>query len=952
LESFESFLVLIALVFLGGLVLGPIGFFMGLGVRGRLQRAEQQIADLQLQLARRAAPDAAAVAVQPGSAEPPPEQTSAPTDPVTSPPPDMAAFIAPPTPPDAVEEPPPIESTPPFTTPLEPPPTIVPQVTQEEQVAQEERESAPTHGETEPPSVAPPASLEETLGTRWAVWIGGIALGLGGLLLVRYSVERGWFGPAARIVAGFLFAAALVVAGEILRRRQARSQATRIPQTTSGQIPAVLTAAGTVAAFGTVYAAHALYHFIGPAPAFLALGLLGLITMMAAALHGPALAGLGLVGALVAPLLAEADTPDPWPVAIYIGFVTASAYGLARLRSWLWLALAAAAGGFLWGIALIESGTSGAISAVLFHALLQGLLALALFVYGRRQRESENDFDMIGWAVPSAFAALAFVVLWDSTAASAFAGAALAVALVTALPFALSGLVFVEVAALILTAGALLLAILTVWPNAPHPRLGTAVFGFWVPPDGSQGFGAFAALTLLPLAAVATLRLLRSADLRIRPAALYAAAASLVPLAGLIIAYLRLKTMVGGVVFAALAAALSFLFLIAASVLLNRLRERSAAAFHLGLGAFAAAALAALSFGLVFALDRGMLTVAFALAALGASYVDRRLDIPTLRWGVAALGVIVAVRLAMDPRIVGANLGTVPIFNWLLWGYGLPALAFAAAAEFMRVRREDLAVHIAQGLAILFAAFLVFFEIRHAVNGGNPFAPGSSLVEQGLLATASFGYAILLTRLDAMRSNPVLRAASLGFGVVSFGVTFFGLLIAANPLFDRTPLEGGAFLNDLALAYLLPAALAYLLARLARGTRPGWYVIGAKICLHVLVFAFLNLELRRLFQGPELWLFGSYFQIRVSDAEFYAYSALWLGLGIAYLAYGLVRQSTQARLVSGLLVAASIVKVFLLDLASLDGVLRALSFIGLGLVLMAVGFVYQKFVFARGAPQA
>jgi uncharacterized membrane protein len=946
LESFESFLILIALVIFGGLILGPIGFFMGLGVRGRLRRAEEQIANLQLQLARRAAPEDAAVAVQPDSTKPPPEQIPSPTDPITSTPPDMTAFVAPPTPPEAVEEPSPIESPHPFTTPPEPPPTIVPQVTQ---MATET--PPPPHGDAAP-AVAPPTSLEETLGTRWAVWIGGIALGLGGLLLVRYSVEQGWFGPAARIVAGFLFAAALVVVGEFLRRRQARSQTGTAPRAMSGQIPAVLTAAGTVAAFGTVYAAHALYHFIGPAPAFLALGLLGLVTMMAAALHGPALAGLGLVGALVAPLLVEADTPDPWPVAIYIGFVMASAYGLARLRFWLWLALAAAAGGLLWGVALLESGTSGVVSAVLFHMLLQGLLALALFVYGRRQTEADDDFDMIGWAAPSAFAVLTFVVLAQSTATSAFAGAALAVVLGMALPFAITGLVFAEVAALIATAGALLLAILAIWPNAHDPRLGTAVYGFWAPPDSLQGFGGFAALTLLPLAVVSTLRLLRSANARLLPAAIYAATASLVPLAGLIIAYLRLKTMVGGMVFAALAAALALLFLIAASVLLNRLRERSAAAYHLGLGAFAAAALAALAFGLVFALDRGVLTVAFALAALGASYVDRRLDIPTLRWGVAILGGVVVVRLAMDPRIVGADLGTTPIFNWLLWGYGVPALAFAGAAEFMRVRREDFAVHIAQGLAILFAAFLVFFEIRHAINGGDPFAPGSSLIEQGLLATAGFGYAILLTRLDALRSNPVLRAASLGFGVVSFGVTFFGLLIAANPLFDGTPVEGGALLNDLTLAYLLPAALAYLLARLARGIRPDWYVTGAKICLHVLVFAFLNLEMRRLFQGPELWLFGPYFHFRVSDAEFYAYSALWLGLGIAYLAYGLVRQSTQARLVSGILVAASIVKVFLLDLASLEGILRALSFIGLGLVLMAVGFVYQKFVFARRAPQA
>ena len=79
----------------------------------------------------------------------------------------------------------------------------------------------------EPPSVsAVPAhapagtSLEERLGTRWAVWVGGLALALGGLLLVRYSIEQGVFGPGVRVALGALFALALVAAGEWFRRTE------------------------------------------------------------------------------------------------------------------------------------------------------------------------------------------------------------------------------------------------------------------------------------------------------------------------------------------------------------------------------------------------------------------------------------------------------------------------------------------------------------------------------------------------------------------------------------------------------------------------------------------------------------------------------------------------------------------------------------------------------------
>jgi len=77
---------------------------------------------------------------------------------------------------------------------------------------------------------------------------------------------------------------------------------------------------------------------------------------------------------------------------------------------------------------------------------------------------------------------------------------------------------------------------------------------------------------------------------------------------------------------------------------------------------------------------------------------------------------------------------------------------------------------------------------------------------------------------------------------------------------------------------------------------------------------------------------------------------LWLVLSIICLAFGLWRGSAIARLVSAILMLMTILKVFLYDLAGLTGALRALSFIGLGLVLIGIGLVYQKFVFARRAP--
>jgi uncharacterized membrane protein len=73
-----------------------------------------------------------------------------------------------------------------------------------------------------------------------------------------------------------------------------------------------------------------------------------------------------------------------------------------------------------------------------------------------------------------------------------------------------------------------------------------------------------------------------------------------------------------------------------------------------------------------------------------------------------------------------------------------------------------------------------------------------------------------------------------------------------------------------------------------------------------------------------------------------ALSILWAGLGGAAFVGGAVRRLTPLRLGGlGLLVLAT-VKVFLVDLASLDATYRVPSFIVLGLFLLASSYVYQR----------
>jgi uncharacterized membrane protein len=792
-------------------------------------------------------------------------------------------------------------------------------------------------------------SIEERLGARWSVWVGGAAIALGALFLVRYSIDQGLLGPPVRIGLGMLLALILIAAGEVLRRRDpgpppltavAGSAAT-------AYIPGVLTATGTIAAFASTYAAHALYGFIGPGSAFLFLGAIGVAAMFAAALHGPGLAGLGLVGALATPLLVVTDTPNAWALTLYLAIVTASAYALARLRNWLWLALSTAAGGWLWAAAMTSGATSSASGehAALAHGVIQ--LAFACFIFALDRHAATPDESTepsaLALAVPAAFAAAAALTLQslasttsDNTAWIVAAGLDIVLLAVTGLKAA--------PAAGTLTIGILVfLFCLGVWPKSIGS--GRELLPFLLSPSTPRTFAAFAAIGAVTLGTSGGHRLFKGERLRLKTAAIYAVSAALAPLGALILVYLRMAHGEASMPLAAIAAATGVGFATAAGIFRSELQRREDAPLLLGLGAMASAALAALALAFTFALSGGTLTVALALTALGAAFVAQHLNIPALRWCVAALGFIIAARLAYDSRVVGAELGTTPIFNWLLFGYGVPALSFSLASLLLQGGpngRDDIPKRSAEALAILFSALLFFFEIRHAINGGNPFAATSDLVEEGLFAVTSFGFALALSRLDQLAGSIVLRIASLGFGLVGLAIVAFALLFAVNPLFDSGPVEGNAFFNALLLSYLGPAILALLAARSAKRMLPYWYFTALRIAAAALVFAYLSLEVRRLFQGPVIDL-----DRHTSNAEWYTYSILWLVLGIFLLAFGIWRHAKDLRVASAVFVIVSILKVFLFDLAWLEGILRAASFIGLGLILIGIGLVYQKVVFTR-----
>ena len=804
--------------------------------------------------------------------------------------------------------------------------------------------SVPTVARTDTAVSSPTIGFEERFGTRWVVWVGGLALALGGIFLVRYSIEQGLVGPGVRIMLAGLLAAALIVAGEWQRRTETQLS---FPGVGSANIPSVLTAAGTTVAYATIYAAYALYGFLPPAAAFVLLGAVALATLAASLLHGPALGGLGIIGAYLAPMLVASTEPDYWSLYIYLTVVNAAAFALARVRLWYWLAITALVLGALWswpGTDPIYFSFIAALGAHVFYVVASFALAATFLVanllYGPTTAPGAMDrlsnFALSIYLLAATILVLTsrhdpvalvpFIVLTAATVAIAWrtaaATAAVPVAALLAAAVMAHWAVHKKFDALIAPSGVTAPAI----PGPEHFDYGShfAIAVFWAALFGIAGFLAQgrAARALVPM--------------------LWSGVAVFTPLAMLIALYYRIAELDRSLPFAGLALLLSAIYGAATEVLVQRENRPGLMA---GSSVLATGSLAALALALTFALEKGWLTIALALMAPGVAWVAGQRPIPWLRWLAAVIATIVMARIAYEPRIVGAEVGTTPIFNWLLYGYGVPAASFWLGGWLLRQRADDLPARTVDAAAILFSILLVTWEIRHYVTGGQIYSPLRSDVEFMLYANAGLAMTIGLEHVRARTQSIIHNLGALIVAALTFMAVLADLIAAPDLQFSNLPLGGGIFFNIILLGYGLPATLAIALALTARTTRPMPYRAIAAITAVILALFYLTLEVRRIFHGPEL-------AGVTSDAEQYTYSTVWLIFAIALLAIGFVLRSQPARFLALSVIAMTIAKVFLFDTANIAGIYRALSVTGLGVVLLGIGWLYQRVLYPQAAASA
>ena len=278
------------------------------------------------------------------------------------------------------------------------------------------------------------------------------------------------------------------------------------------------------------------------------------------------------------------------------------------------------------------------------------------------------------------------------------------------------------------------------------------------------------------------------------------------------------------------------------------------------------------------------ITTTLLVAALGFAYLlAKRLRPWTiLPWIMGLADVVVMARIGWNPSIVSADaLSTTPFFNALLPGYGIPTLLTALAAYDVRKGASESVRNFLQALASLGVLLTIAILVRHAMNGGVLDSTTPTLAEQSIYTLLAIGASAVMMTLDIKSPTPVFRWGSMAIGVVSILSIGLAHLLRLNPVFTGENTGSWPIVDLLLIGYLLPALAALGLAYYAEGKRPSWYRYLIEATGYILLFVWVPLELRHLFNGPILSS-----PAPIKAAEVFLWPLCWLGLSFALLAIG------------------------------------------------------------------
>jgi uncharacterized membrane protein len=775
----------------------------------------------------------------------------------------------------------------------------------------------PTPDEIMPPPIPAPvlepvkAGWEQRLGARAFLWVGAITLALAAVFLVRYSIEEGYLSPEVRVILAVLFGFALIGGAGKMRARDER-------------VAQALAAAGVASLYGALFAAVALYEMISKVAAGGGAAALTAFAIGLSLRHGMLVASLAFVGGFVSPAIIGSDPPNTPVLFGYLLAIAAGTLSVIRARGWWPLGWGVLAGSAIWTVLWMLSLAGGMHWVGLFLVAVAGLFVWATW---RRMSEDENppaDVAALVWAALGLTGSLLVAVIIQDEGSQSVGWLALAAH----------------------GAGLYVLARWTPrfqYVAALAPLLSIAALALWWGTSRVSGTGwdadrfAWATILLGGFYAAGAFALLWNAA---RPG-FWAALSVSAALAHFLLCWYVLRGVATTTPWGLISIGLAVPFLVGAERL-ARWRETMTGATE-ALGFLAAGVVFFIAAAIPLELSREWITVAYAIEFAAVAAIAARLDLLAMRQLCWPLLAVVVVRFVLNPEILKYPLGVTPVFNWILWSYGLSIAALLVGLRFLRPTGDQRLVRATEAAVALLAFVLATLEVRSVFQPGSMAAPDAGFMERTFYVLVWGAFALAALWLARARRDPVALWAWRASGTLALATVLVVQVFIANPVSQRVDVGRLPIANGLFLAYAVPAAMATLARRWIDVEPDRNVTLVVEAAASILAFVYVSLEVRHLFDpGFERTGFGA------TGLELYTYSIVWLLFGVALLAVGFLRGAAALRHAGMALVCIVVAKVFLIDMAGLEGLLRVFSFLGLGAALVGLGYAYRRFGFDEG----
>lgn len=758
-------------------------------------------------------------------------------------------------------------------------------------------------------------SLLSNIQENWLVWVGALAMLIGGGYLVQVIGSHIQFSPFMRVSFAFVISLLMVLVGEWFHRKEQQNPQRAARAQGFTYVPAAVTGTGLTGIYCTVIFAFVVYQMLTPSISLIILASAAFFSLALSLRQGPLMAVLGLIGGYTAPLWIGGNEPNYFLLAGYICAISFAATLLMQKVRRSWITPSIAIPHVIWMLLLIESTPTERLFSWL--AIYLSITLYLIFAVPR-----------MGWMLNPRFRH--YQSKWtNSPTATALATALLTFSAVTRMP----DLNTLQMA----YCYTLLVAI--IW--LPALRTGWSLRVFL-----PSILVSATALIVLTIAFNALYMLEREASI------LFALAVSIA-----LICYrtycqsLSDRSQLSGLLLLVLAPAMSLITLFYIDEFMQGyLWYWTAfcalmATYYVVLGQRArslalecSAVMHALIVGIAFVwLSDTWLTTAISIqVAIMALQAQVGLFRPA-SWAIkVAMGILV-IRLTLLPFIPEWQPVEAGHWAWVLVSY-LPSLFILSYARSTLKQVDRELTNWFEGAFLHVFLMALFTQTNYWLTGqygylGNiDFTSAAVFANQALVMGLVYSYrsqfAQRLSRIYEIYSYLLWCA---------FAILIILLNTAESPLVtDNVSAQALPIFNMLSIGWLLPACIL-LIATFKRWNTLQVHRFAIASLGFLLAAIWLGMSIRQFWQTTSMMLYQP-----TSMAELFSYSVAGLLVGGLLTWRGVTQQGLMMQRVGLVVLAGVALKVFLWDVSSLDGFWRAISFLGLGASLIALGWLFQK----------